>query len=91
MEKGIVYSVDEIKDFRKLIERTVKRYPENIAYQFKEDIKAEKPCYKEIPYKQVKEDVQKLGTALLEMGLENKKVYKLSRSYYSEYGNCSSR
>ena len=82
MNKGIVYKVDEIKNFRELIERTTKRYPQNVAYKFKNNILDKEPIYEEKTYSNVKEDVKKLGTALLNLGLENKKVALISNNRY---------
>lgn len=83
MKENIVYETETINDFRELLNRTVLNYPKNIAYkykkkQFRENISE----YEEITYEQVKLDVKKLGTALLNMGLENKKIALISNNRY---------
>lgn len=69
-----VYEVQNLNNFRELLEMIENKYANNIAYQYKKDITAKEPEYIEITYRQYVEDIKALSTALLEMGLENKKI-----------------
>lgn len=77
-----IYEADEITNFRELIKRSAEKYPDNIAYKFK--INLGKPNQKiiEKTYKEIKEEIECLGTALLDMGLENKKVAVIGNNRY---------
>ncbi len=72
----------QVNDFKELIESTTELFPDNIAYKFKKDALAKEPEYVEIKYSQVKEDVKAVGTALLNMGLEEKKVAVIGKNRY---------
>ena len=67
-----VYKIDEIKDFRELVNRSCEKYSNNVAYKFKENLGKPNQKIVEKTYKEVKEEVECLGTCLLNMGLENK-------------------
>lgn len=72
----------QVNDFKELIESTTELFPDNIAYKFKKDALAKEPEYIEIKYSQVKEDVEALGTKLLNMDLEGKKVAVIGKNRY---------
>lgn len=69
-----VYEVQEIRNFRELLEMVESKYANNIAYQYKKDVMAKELEYVEVTYKNYCEDVKALSTGLLEMGLENKRI-----------------
>ena len=77
-----IYEADEITNFKELIKRSSEKYPNNTAYKFK--INLGKPNQKiiEKTYKEIKEEIECLGTALLNMGLENKKVAVIGNNRY---------
>ena len=77
----IVYEVEEIKDFRELINRAYRKYPENIAYKYKVKNNNEVE-YVTKTYAQFKEDVEALSTKLLEMNLAGKKVAVIGNNRY---------
>ncbi len=77
----IVYEVEEIKDFRELINRAYRKYPENIAYKYKVKNNNEVE-YVAKTYAQFKEDVEALSTKLLEMNLAGKKVAVIGNNRY---------
>ena len=33
-----VYKVDDVNDFRELLNRSAKKYPDHVAYEFKENL-----------------------------------------------------
>ena len=82
MKTSKIYEPDKIENYRDLINRTVEKYPNNIAYKYKKDITAEKIEYIEKTYTEFNQDITSLGTALLKLGLENKKVALISNNRY---------
>lgn len=80
MQNHKVYEISEIKNFRELLNKTVNKYPDNIAYKFKKDPKDTK--VNEIKYKDFKRNIEELSTALIDMGLENKKIALISENRY---------
>lgn len=77
-----VYKIDEIKDFRELVNRSCEKYSNNVAYKFKENLGKPNQKIVEKTYKEVKEEVEYLGTCLLNMGLENKKIALIGSNRY---------
>ena len=69
-----IYKADEIKNFKELIERSAEKYPDNVAYKFKRNLGKKNEKVIEKTYKEIKQEVEALGTVLLDMGLENKKI-----------------
>ena len=69
-----VHEVQEIRNFRELLEMVENKYANNIAYQYKKEAMAKEAEYVEVTYKNYCEDVKALSTELLVMGLENKKL-----------------
>lgn len=77
-----IYEADTIKNFRELVNRSAKKYPNNIAYKFKENLGKPNQKAVEKTYKEVKEEIECLGTVLLKMGLENKKIALIGSNRY---------
>ena len=77
-----IYKADEIKNFKELIDRSAEKYPDNVAYKFKRNLGKPNQEIVEKTYKEIKEEVEALGTALLDMGLENKKVALIGNNRY---------
>ena len=77
----IVYQVDNIKDFRELLNRASEKYSENIAYKYKKKT-GETIEYISKTYGEFKNDVESLSTKLLEMGLAGKKVAVIGNNRY---------
>ena len=77
-----LYDIPEVKDYRELLNNTVSKYPDHIAYKYKKDPTAKEPEYVEISYKQFQTNVKEVSTALLELGLEGKKVILIGNNRY---------
>ena len=77
-----IYQADEIKDFRELLNRSAEKYPNNVAYKFKENLGKQNQKVVNKTYKEVKEEVVALGTKLLDMGLEGKKIAVIGNNRY---------
>lgn len=77
-----IYEADEISNYRDMIENTMKKYPNNVAYKYKINFGEENERVIEKKYKEVKEDIEYLGTALLGLDLENEKIAIISNNRY---------
>jgi len=80
-KKRILYDAKKYTDVRDLINNTVATYPDNIAFIIKEK-KGENVEYKNITYKMLQEDINKLGTALIDLGLEGKRIAIIANNRY---------
>ena len=80
-KKRILYEATQYKDIRELLTSTVTRYPQNIAFIIKEK-QREKVTYKNITYQMLQEDIKKLGTALMDLGLEGKRIAIIANNRY---------
>ncbi len=77
----IVHQVENIRDFRELLQKTTEKYPENVAYKYKKKI-GDNVEYVSKTYGEFKNDVEALSTKLLEMGLGGKKVAVIGNNRY---------
>ena len=78
--KRKLYDADKINNFRELVDRYSKLYSDQIAFEYKES-----PSSKEhikITYSQFVNDIRSLGTALINLGLSQKKVAIISPNRY---------
>ena len=77
-----LYKVEKITDLKDMINKSVEKFSDRPAYVFKTEKKGE---FKEITYKQFKNDIDSLGTALINLGLEGKRVAVIGENRY-EWG-----
>ncbi len=77
-----VYKVDDVNDFRELLNRSAEKYPDHVAYKFKENLGKENQRVVKKTYKEVREEVEALGSSLLNMGLEGKKIALIGNNRY---------
>ena len=77
-----LYKVKKITDLKDMINKSVEKFSDRPAYVFKTEKKGE---FKEITYKQLKNDIDSLGTALINLGLEGKRVAVIGENRY-EWG-----
>ena len=77
-----LYKVEKITDLKDMINKSVAKFSYRPAYIFKTEKKGE---FKEITYKQLKNDIDSLGTALINLGLEGKRVAVIGENRY-EWG-----
>lgn len=66
---------DTVKGY---VYNAIEKYPDNNAFIIKE----KKGVYKYITYKQLGEEIEKLGTGLLSLGLENKRIAIIGKNNY---------
>ena len=65
-----LYDYIKITDLKDMLKKSGKKYENEIAYQ----IKKEAGTYQNITHKEVREMIDALGTALINMGLKNKRI-----------------
>ena len=73
--------INEVKKYetvREYINDAINQYPTNNAFI----IKKQKNDYEYITYKQLGEDIKNLGTGLLSLGLENKRIAIIGKNNY---------
>lgn len=73
-----LYNYIKITDLKNMLKKTEKQYADKIAYQ----IKIKEGIYQNITHKEVKEMIDALGTALINMGLKNKKIAVIGENRY---------
>ena len=81
-DKRISFEADEVKDFRELINRTVNKFPDHIAYKYKIRHGKDDVEYVCKTFSTFKKDVEGLATSLLTMELQGKKVAVISNNRY---------
>lgn len=72
------YEVREIKNLKQMVEDSTKIYSNKTAYFVKRDGKD----YEEIKFSQVKIDIDNLGTALINLGLKDKRIAVIGENRY---------
>ena len=76
-----MYHAQEFNNIKEIIYNSVEKYSRNIAFVIKhtENKKVE---YKNITYKQLLEDINKLGTAVYSLGFKGKRIAVIGRNSY---------
>ena len=76
-----LYKATEFETIRDVIRNAIKKYPENNAFILKN--KKDKDVeYKKITYKQFGEDIDSLGTELVNLGLKGKRIAIIGKNRY---------
>lgn len=79
--KRVLYEAERFKNIREIFQNSVKKYPNSNAFILKEKVGKEVK-YKNITYKMFEQDVNSLGTALMSLGLKDKRVAIISPNRY---------
>lgn len=82
MRKDKVYNREGIHNFKELLNRASTKFGEKAAFTIKKEDTGKEPKYIDISYRQFKEDIVTLGTSLLDMDLEEKRVAVISPNRY---------
>ncbi len=77
-----VHNMPKYENLKELLEKSGKLYGDKPAYLYKTETKGK---FKEITHRQFRQDINQLGTALIDMGLKNKRIAVLSENRY-EWG-----
>lgn len=78
----VVYQAEEISDFRELIARTTKKYPDKIAYKYKIKRAKDEVEYVNKTYSEFKSDIEAVSTGLLSLGLQGRKIAVIGNNRY---------
>ncbi|MBP3464438.1 MAG: AMP-binding protein [Clostridia bacterium] len=78
MGKGI-YEYTEISDLKDMITKSAKKFGDEPAFRFKTDTPGE---FRETTYKEFYDEINALGTALIDLGLKNKRIAVISENRY---------
>lgn len=65
-----LYEYTKITNLKDMLEKSGRKYADNIAYQ----IKIEEGKYQNITHREIRERIDALGTALIDMGLKGKRI-----------------
>ncbi len=77
-----IHKYTEFKDLKDMLKKTGEIYGNRPAYIFKTE---KKECFREITHKQFRDDINYLGTALINLGLKDKRIAVISENRY-EWG-----
>ena len=72
----------EIRDFKELLNRADTKYSDKIAFEYKKNSASGKPEYMKHTFHEYAEEARNLGTALLEMGFEGKRIALIGQNRY---------
>lgn len=76
-----IYQTKEYYNLKEVLANAFENYPENIAFKIKNH-NAENITYREIKYKEFEEEINSLGTALIDMGMKNKRIAVIGKNRY---------
>ena len=79
--KNKIYDAKEFKNIREIINNAIEKYPENKAFIIKNKDKNEEK-YTNITYKEFGEQINALGSSLVNRGLKNKHIAVISPNRY---------
>lgn len=79
--KNKIYDVKELKNIREIMNNSIEKYPENKAFIIKNKDK-NKEKYTNITYREFGEQINSLGSALINKGLKNKHIAVISPNRY---------
>lgn len=75
-----LYEAEKVNNFKELINRSSKLYPNHIAFKYRIHPKDKEII--QVTYTDFKKDIDNLGTALLDLGLANKRVIVIAPNRY---------
>lgn len=79
--KNDIYETDKYTDIRDMVNKSVEKYGDNTAFIVKNKVGNE-VSYRNVTFKETKEDMEALGTALISLGLRNARVVVISPNRY---------
>ena len=74
-----IYKIDKFTDLKDMIKNTEEKFSDRPAYLFKTD---KEGVFKEIKYKEFINEINFLGTRLINIGLKNKRIAVISENRY---------
>jgi long-chain acyl-CoA synthetase len=70
LSRSKLYEIERVSNFRELIDRSAKLYPNKVAFIYKKSPKD--ITYITHTYTELKQDIENLGTSLINLGLKRK-------------------
>lgn len=80
LSRSKLYEIEKVSNFKELINRSAKLYPDKVAFIYKKNPKD--TTYITHTYKQLKDDITNLGTALIDLGLSKKRIAIIAPNRY---------
>lgn len=80
LSRSKLYEIERVSNFRELISRSAKLYPNKVAFIYKKSPKD--TTYITHTYTELKQDIENLGTALIDLGLAGKRVAIIAPNRY---------
>lgn len=80
LSRNKLYEIEKVANFRELLERSARLYPDKTAFIYKKEPKD--TTYISHTYSKLKEDVQNLGTSLINLGLSGKRIAIIAPNRY---------
>ena len=74
-----VYKVEKYTDIRDMLRKSGERYGERPAYIFRTDVPGK---FREITHKEFRNQVNQLGTRLIDLGLKDKRIAVIGENCY---------
>ena len=74
-----IYEIEKFADLKEMLNKTVEKFGDRPAYVFKTQ---EAGKFREITYKEFKNDVDSIGTALINLGLKDKRIAVIGENRY---------
>ena len=83
-----IYPAKEHEHMRALLDFAVEEYGDDTAFILKKKpaSRKEQPTYKKVTYKELREDVRRLGTGLMAMGVRNARIAIIGENSVIEAG-----
>lgn len=80
LSRSKLYEIEKVANFRELINRSAKLYPDKVAFTYKKHPKD--TTYITHTYTDLRNDIRFLGTSLIDLGLANKRVAVIAPNRY---------
>lgn len=80
LSRSKLYEIEKVSNFKELINRSAKLYSDKVAFTYKKNPKD--TTYITHTYTELKEDMEGLGTALIDLGLTGKRVAIIAPNRY---------
>ena len=95
MKNYAFYKAREYNNVKEIINDAVRKYPNNVAFKIKNK-NDKKITYREIKYKELGNEINYFGTALIKLGLKDERIAIISKNryewfsweYYSSFWYC---
>ena len=78
---GSIYKSKKYNDVREIIKDVCRKYPQNIAFTIKEK-NDKNVIYKNISYKEFEQNINALGTGLINLGLKDRRIAIIGNNRY---------